>query len=258
VIALDDLHRRFGSFALAGINLRIDPGGYGIILGPSGCGKSLLLTLIAGLTPLDRGTIHLDGLDVTALPPERRQVGMVFQGGSLFPHLDVRDNIGYGLRMRGASPVERERRVDELVELLALGPLCTRPVSLLSGGEAQKVALARALAPRPRVLLLDEPLSQVDHHARQELVRELKRIHHELKVTTLHVTHNREEAAALGDFCAILLGGRVVQAGSFAEVHERPACAFVRYFLGQDDRPVPASRACSGTCREGLGVCDGH
>lgn len=176
MIRLEAVRRSFGPFSLD-VSLEAGTGEYLVIVGPSGCGKSLLLGTVAGLHQPDEGRVWLDGRDATAEPPERRQLGFVFQKTSLFPHLSVEDNIAFGLVVRGTPREERRRRVEELVESLTLGRLLDRPTAALSGGEAQKVAIARALAGRPRGLLLDEPLSLVDHNARLELQEELKRIH---------------------------------------------------------------------------------
>lgn len=231
-LLLTGLEKRLGDFALSGVSLSIGAGEYGVLLGPSGSGKSVLLSLVAGLAVPDAGTIAIAGRDVTALAPELRAVGLVFQRPSLFPHLDVRENLAYGLAVRGVPKPERAKRVDELVARLGLAEIAKRPVATLSGGEGQRVAIARALAPRPALLLLDEPLSLLDHNARLELQAELKRLHGELALTTLHVTHSREEARALGDRCAVLLHGSLAQAGPTEEVFARPASPDVAKFLG--------------------------
>ena len=257
MIEIEALELRLGEFALQDVRLRVETGSYAVILGPSGCGKSVLLRALAGLLRPARGAVRLAGRDVTDLAPELRRVGLVFQEPSLFPHLNVGGNIGYGLRVTGLAANERRRRVAQLVEVLGLGGVLGRPVTSLSGGEAQRVVLARALAVRPQVLLLDEPLSQLDHNTRIELQQELKRIHAELGLTTLHVTHSREEAWSLADQCAVMLGGRIIQAGPTGDVRGRPACAFVARFLGIDgaaEVPVPAG--CSHGCLGGTGRCD--
>ena len=231
MIRLQGVTQRFGAFTLAA-DLHVPAGAYLTLLGPSGCGKSLLLGTLAGLYPVERGQVLLDGQDVTHAPPEARALGFVFQKSSLFPHLGVADNIAFGLKMRGVGKSERRQRVDQLTDLLGMGSLLDRPATALSGGEAQRVALARALAPDPRVLLLDEPLSLVDHNARLELQAVLKRLHTELDLTVLHVTHDREEARALGDQAAVMQQGAVIQQGAWGEVHAAPANAFVSEFLG--------------------------
>lgn len=231
-LAVDGLRRRFGDFALAGVTLSVPAGAYGILLGPSGSGKSLLLRTVAGLHAPEDGTVAVGGRDVTRVPPERRGVGLVFQRSALFPHHDVRGNIAYGLRVRGLPAAERRARVEEMVRLLGLEEIASRPVATLSGGEGQRVAIARSLAVRPALLLLDEPLGLVDAGGRRELREVLRRVHRALGLTTLHVTHDRDEALALGDVCAVMLRGAVVQSGPPAEVFARPASADVARFLG--------------------------
>jgi len=231
-LAVDGLRKAFGPFILGPISLEVRRHEYWVLLGPSGCGKSMLLQTLCGFHRLELGAIHLEGRDATALPPEARNIGLVFQQAALFPHYSVRENITYGLEARRASPAERARRADELVTALGLGPIMERPVAALSGGEAQRVAIARAIAPRPPLLLLDEPLSLLDHNTRLELQALLKRWHGELGLTTLHVTHSRDEARAVGTHCAVMQHGRLEQVGPLAEVFERPASPFVASFLG--------------------------
>jgi ABC-type Fe3+/spermidine/putrescine transport system ATPase subunit len=254
VIDVQNVERRWGAFSLS-VTLRARAGEYLVILGPSGSGKSLLLGLIAGLYLPERGRVLLGERDVTAAPPERRGVGFVFQRVSLFPHLTVAGNIEFGLRARGVPRGERRARVEELVTLFGLSPLLDRPVTALSGGEAQRVAIARALAPRPALLLLDEPFSLVDHNARLELQEQLRALHGKLGVTALHVTHDRDEARALGQRCAVMLGGRIVQHGSTEDVFARPRCLFVSRFLGLRETPAGVP-GCSEACLGGVGRCD--
>jgi len=231
-LQVHDLVRRFGTFALQGVSLELPTGAYGVLLGRSGAGKSLLLQTIAGLHAPESGTISLLGRDVARVPAERRGVGFVFQQSALFPHHDVCGNIEYGLRARRVPSAERRQRVEEMVQLLGLEDVVSRPVATLSGGEGQRVAIARALAIRPSLLLLDEPLSLVDANGRRELREVLRRLHAELGLTTLHVTHDREEALSLSDHCAVLEDGAVVQAGRTAEVFDRPASPAVARLLG--------------------------
>jgi ABC-type Fe3+/spermidine/putrescine transport system ATPase subunit len=258
MIEIAHLHRHFGEFALRDISLRIGKGEYWVILGPSGCGKSVLLQTIAGFFSPDQGQILVEGRDVTATPPERRRMGLVFQQAALFPHKSVWENIAYGLRARKVDDAGVDRTVGDLVERLALKTILNRPVPTLSGGEAQRVAVARALAIRPDLLLLDEPMSALDHNTRLDLQVELARVHKALGLTTLHVTHSREEAAALGDHLAIMLAGRIVQRGSSAEVLGRPRCPFVARFLGLDSSSIVAPPACARTCEEKPGECLGE
>jgi ABC-type sugar transport system ATPase subunit len=259
-LELDGVRRRFGSFSLE-VTLSAGAGDYLVLLGPSGCGKSLLLGTVAGIYVPDSGRVLLDGRDVTALHPEERGLGMVPQGSSLFPHLSVEGNIEFGLRVRGQPRTARRERVRELAASLRLEPLLGRPVPALSGGEAQRVAIARALASRPGLLLLDEPLSLLDHNARLELQEELRRIHAALGLTVLHVTHSREEARALGRRCAVMLGGRLVQVGTADEIFARPRCRFVARFLGLAEASSPPGEAGAPPCGEpclsgGPGRCD--
>ena len=254
-VVVEGLSRRFGDFALEGISLRLGAGEYWVLLGPSGCGKSLLLQTLTGFHDLDAGRVEIDGQDVTREPPERRGIGLVFQKAALFPHYDVRGNIEYGLRARRLDGAERRRRVEAAVAAFGLERILERPVATLSGGEAQRVAIARALAIEPRLLLLDEPLSLIDHNARVELQAELRRVHGELSLTTLHVTHSRDEAQAMGDHLAVMLGGRVVQAGAMPEVMARPRCPFVAEFLGLDPAAAAASPACAAECLARPGRC---
>lgn len=191
------------------------------------------------------------------MPPERRGVGLVFQEASLFPHYSVRGNIAYGLRASGASRVDKKREIEELAGSLGLMPLLERRVQSLSGGEAQKVALARALATRPRVLLLDEPLGQLDRPQRIEIQALLKEVPRRFSLTVLHVTHDGEEAAALAEVCAVMLGGHMLQCAPWAELQRRPACPFVARFLrleaaGGVTRPA----GCQEGCLQGGRFCD--
>lgn len=257
MISIRDLHRRFGDFALDVPSFEVSSGSYAVVLGPSGAGKSLLLKVLAGLFWPDRGTVSIAERDVTNSPPERRRVGLVFQEPSLFPHLRVTENIIYGLKVRGVDRAERTRRLSDLVDRLQLQKLLNRPTATLSGGEAQKVALARALAVEPRVLLLDEPLSQVDQQARLELQGVLQRVHSELGLTVLHVTHNREEALALGQTTAVMLGGQVIQCGATADLLRDPACGFVARFMGSDAEGKKGRElGCTEPCLIGGGCCD--
>lgn len=243
------LCRRFGDFTLSEVHLRIGQGEYGVLLGPSGCGKSLLLETIAGFHRLEAGRVLIGDRDTTDDPPERRDIGFVLQKAALFPHMSVADNIGYGLRARRVPHRKRKLRIDEMVESLRLAQVMSRPVATLSGGEAQRVAIARALAIRPKLLLLDEPLSLLDHNARIELRTELARIHREFGATTLHVTHSRDEAQALGQRLSVMLGGCVVQEDAADDVFAKPRCAFVAEFLGIDPSTTEAPAECDESTR---------
>ena len=230
MIRVENVSARRGRFVLEGITLEVPAGGYGLVIGPTGSGKTTLLEAIAGHSPLRRGRIVLRDEDVTHRAPERRGVGFVYQQYHLFPHLSVAENIGYGLRR--ASPDARAGRVGELAELLGVTPLLERGVSGLSGGEQQRIALARALAPRPSILLLDEPFAAVDPATRRGLRRELRTLHEREGITTLQVTHDFEDAMRLGDVVAVLAEGRVVQSGTPEQVFRFPNSRFVAEFIG--------------------------
>jgi len=228
-------------FRLCDINLDIAAGEYFVVLGPTGAGKTVLLETIAGLYRPDKGRILLAGEDITHAPPERRDIGFVYQDYALFPHLNVARNIAFGLKLRRVSPRDIEQRVAAVGRLLGIEHLLHRRPGSLSGGEAQRVALARALVTEPHLLLLDEPLSALDPETREGLQRELGRIHRALGTTTIHVTHDFEEAVALGERIAVLKEdrvdgarreGRIVQVGTPEEVFRRPASEFVARFVG--------------------------
>ncbi|MEU6386463.1 ABC transporter ATP-binding protein [Streptomyces bauhiniae] len=210
------------------------------VLGPSGSGKSTLLRSVAGLQPLDKGRVLLDGHDQAGVPAHRRGVGLMFQDHQLFPQRDVGGNVAFGLRMHGLPKGERELQVRELLELVGLPGAARRAVAGLSGGEQQRVALARALAPRPRLLMLDEPLGQLDRSLRERLVVELRELFSRLGTTVLAVTHDQGEAFALADRVVVMRDGRIAQSGTPLEVWRRPADAFVARFLGFEN-VVPAS-----------------
>jgi putative spermidine/putrescine transport system ATP-binding protein len=203
------------------------------LLGPSGCGKSTTLRVIAGFEAPDAGRVLLGGKDVTAVPANRRGVGMVFQSYALFPNLSVRENVAFGLRLRRRPDDEVRRRVDDLLALVRLGDLGDRPPGQLSGGQQQRVALARALAIEPEVLLLDEPLAALDAVVRQELRVEIRRIQARLGTTTVYVTHDQEEALSLSDRVVVMNHGRVEQVGPPAAIYGAPATAFVASFIGR-------------------------
>jgi ABC-type Fe3+/spermidine/putrescine transport system ATPase subunit len=260
MIQIDQLDRTFGDFRLRIDHLRVESGRYAVVLGPSGAGKSLLLKAVAGLlgSCLDDAQacrVKLCDQDVSARPAYLRRVGMVFQDAGLFPHYSVRQNIAYGLSSQGLSRDQRCEKVEGLIHSLDLGAIVDRPVDKLSGGEAQKVALARALAIEPKVLLLDEPLSQVDYNARLGLQESLKKIHAQRPLTCLHVTHHREEARALGQDWAVMLGGRLLQMAPRGQVEKQPVCPFVAHFVGVDW--TGGGVTCSEACLAGRGECDG-
>jgi molybdopterin-binding protein len=230
VIRLEAVTVQVGSFTLDEVSLVVPAGGYGLIIGPTGSGKTTLLEAIAGHEPLRRGRIALRDEDVTTAAPEARRVGFVYQHYHLFPHLTVGENIGYGLRREAAD--SRAGRIRELGETLGLVPLLDRSVRGLSGGEQQRIALARALAPRPSILLLDEPFAAVDPATRRVLRRELRALHEREGITTLQVTHDFEDAMRLGDVVAVLADGRIAQSGTPDAVFRYPNSAFVAEFIG--------------------------
>ena len=221
-----------GRPAVASVSHVFQEGRISALLGPSGSGKSTTLWMIAGLTDPDAGSVLLDGRDVTNVPAEKRDIGIVFQSYALFPHLTVLENVAFGLRTRGVGKAERAARAREVLETVRMGAFGSRPVDGLSGGEQQRVALARALAFRPRVLLLDEPLSALDAKLREDLRAELFSLLRALALTTVYVTHDQAEALALGDELVVMREGRIEQSGRPAEVYHRPASPFVARFLG--------------------------
>jgi putative spermidine/putrescine transport system ATP-binding protein len=226
-----------GTRALEPVTLDIKAGETLALLGPSGCGKTTTLRIVAGLESPDAGGRVLFGdEDVTALPIEQRGVGMVFQSYALFPNMNVAENVGYGLRVRGVAEAERKRRVDEMLALVDLGAFRERRVDQLSGGQRQRVALARALAIRPRVLLLDEPLTALDAKLREQLRVEIDRLLRELGVTAVYVTHDQAEAMSLGDRIVVMQKGRIAQIGTPQDIYYRPASAFVADFIGTMNR----------------------
>lgn len=218
--------------ALDGVDLDVAAREIVCVLGPSGSGKSTLLRAVAGLQPLDRGRVLLDGTDQAGVPVHRRGVGLMFQDHQLFPQRDVAGNVAFGLRMRGVTRPRRHERVEELLRLVGLPGAGPRAVSTLSGGEQQRVALARALAPRPRLLMLDEPLGQLDRSLRERLVVELRELFGALGTTVLAVTHDQGEAFALADRVVIMRDGHLAQTGSPLDVWRQPVDEFVARFLG--------------------------
>jgi putative spermidine/putrescine transport system ATP-binding protein len=236
-LELQNLHRDFGTVkALDGIEIEMGEGEFLSLLGPSGCGKTTALRLVAGFDRPDAGRIVVDGKDITNVSPNKRDMGMVFQAYSLFPNMTARQNVEYGLRIRGTDKADRRKRVNDLLELVGLGHAGDRYPHQLSGGMQQRVALARALAIEPRVLLLDEPLSALDAKVRVQLREEIRRIQLELGITTLYVTHDQEEALSVSDHVAVMYGGRIEQMGSPAEMYSAPATPFVAEFIGTMNR----------------------
>ncbi len=223
-ILVENVSKHFGSFqAVDDVNLEIKSGSLVALLGPSGSGKSTLLRLIAGLEPPDTGKIWITGKDATYQSVQERQIGFVFQHYALFKHLTIRDNIGFGMEIRKASKERTRKRVEELLDLIQLSGLGDRYPSQLSGGQRQRVALARALAVEPKVLLLDEPFGALDAKVRKELRDWLRRLHHEVNVTTVFVTHDQEEAMEVADEIVVMNKGRVEQIGTPAQIYDFPA-----------------------------------
>ncbi|GLF99019.1 ABC transporter ATP-binding protein [Streptomyces yaizuensis] len=241
LLALDQVTVRFGERAvLDSVSLTVAEHETVCVLGPSGSGKSTLLRVVAGLQPVDGGRVTLAGVDQAGVPVHRRGVGLMFQDHQLFPQRDVGGNVSFGLRMRGVGGAERRRRTAGLLDLVGLPGSERRAVASLSGGEQQRVALARALAPEPRLLMLDEPLGQLDRGLRERLVVELRGLFGRLGTTVLAVTHDQGEAFTLADRVVVMRDGRIAQTGTPLEVWQRPADAFVARFLGFDN-VVPAT-----------------
>jgi sulfate transport system ATP-binding protein len=236
-IVVDHASKRFGDFvALDDVSIEVPDGSLTALLGPSGSGKSTLLRVIAGLEQADSGTVTISGDEVTGAPPQAREVGFVFQHYAAFKHMTVWDNVAFGLSIRKRPEAEIKDRVDELLELVHLNGLAGRYPSQLSGGQRQRMALARALAVQPKVLLLDEPFGALDAKVREELRAWLRRLHDEMHVTTIFVTHDQEEAMDVAEQLVVMNDGKVEQAGSATDLYEHPANEFVMSFVGPVNR----------------------
>lgn len=244
-VRLDGVSKQFaGSYAVHRLDLDIEAGAFFSLLGPSGCGKTTTLRMIGGFSDPTEGSVLLAGEDVTALPPNRRNVNTVFQSYALFDHLSIADNVAFGLKRKGVARAETRQRVGEMLELVQLTGLADRKPRTLSGGQRQRVALARALVNRPAVLLLDEPLAALDLKLRRQMQVELKQIQREVGITFVFVTHDQDEALTMSDRIAVMNEGRVEQCGTPEDVYEHPAGRFVASFMG-------TSNLMSGTYRDG-------
>ncbi|KTT26479.1 spermidine/putrescine ABC transporter ATPase [Pseudomonas oryzihabitans] len=233
-LTLDNLSKRYGdSYAVTGSTLAIERGEFVSLLGPSGCGKTTTLQMIAGFVEVSSGRILLDGQDITHAKPASRGLGVVFQSYALFPHMTVRDNVAFGLRMRKVAGTELARRVEEALGLVHLGQHAERYPRELSGGQRQRVALARALVIAPPVLLLDEPLSNLDAHLREEMQFEIRRIQREVGITTLMVTHDQSEALSISDRVVVMEAGRITQVDAPYRLYEHPRNRFISDFVGK-------------------------
>jgi len=254
-LTLRSLHKSFGSGAAAvdNVSLRIEEGEFFSLLGPSGCGKTTTLRMIAGFEAPDSGEIRLGAQNITALPPERRDMGMVFQNYALFPHRTIAENVAFGLRMRRVPKPELATRVREALALVRLTGFEDRRPAQLSGGQQQRVALARAIVINPTVLLCDEPLGALDKKLRQQMQFELKTLHRRLGLTMIYVTHDQEEALTMSDRIAVMRAGKVAQCGGPREIYDRPVDRFVADFIGDtnilDGEAVGAALAMPGGWR---------
>jgi molybdate/tungstate transport system ATP-binding protein len=231
MLEIKDLCTQLGDFFLKNINFDVKDGEYFVLLGPTGSGKTVLLESIAGLHAVSSGQVWINGRDVTQLNLEKRRIGFAYQDYALYPHLSVRDNISFGLMWRNKKRQEIEKAIDSVVELLNIADLLEKRPWSLSGGQSQKIALARAIAIKPDLLLLDEPLSAVDSGTKEDYEGELKELHNHLKLTTIHVTHNFEEATAIGDRIAVIMNGQILQIGTPEQIFRQPNSELVARFL---------------------------
>ncbi len=238
MLSVRNLTKKFGSppgeiLAVDGVDFDVQPGEFFTMLGPSGCGKTTTLRMIAGLESVTAGAIAFEGRDYTRVPPQQRNIGMVFQSYALFPHLSVFENVAYGLRARGLAAVEIERRTGDILRALQLEPLRQRLPAALSGGQQQRVSIARALIYRPSMLLLDEPLANLDAKLRVQMREEIRRIQREFAILSLYVTHDQEEAMAISDRIALFNAGRLIQVGRPRDVYAQPVSLFAADFIGR-------------------------
>ena len=239
-LTLDSVQKRYGeTTAVDGVSFTVDDGEILGVLGPSGCGKTTTLRTVAGFETPNTGTVSFDDRDVTHVPPENRNVGLVFQEYALFDNMTVRENVAFGLKMRGVGTSERRERAADLLDMLDIGEMAGRPPTTLSGGQQQRVGLARALAIEPSVLLLDEPMTGLDAKLKARLRDEVGELLSELDVTGLYVTHDQEEAMLMCDRIAVMNDGRLEQVGTPREVYESPATEFVSEFVALDAPELP-------------------
>ena len=251
-LQLTDINKSFGKVrVLEDLELLVPEGQFVVLLGPSGCGKSTTLNIIGGLDDADGGEVYLDGERITDRPPHKRDMGMVFQAYALYPHMTVLENMTFGMRIRRVARAEATRRAQQVAELLEIEPLLKRKPAQLSGGQQQRVALGRALVRRPRVLLMDEPLSNLDAALRVRMRSEIHRLHTRFETTTVFVTHDQEEALSLADQIALLDDGRIRQIASPTTVYDEPADLFVAKFVGLPQMNLVEGQLNNGTFRAG-------
>ncbi len=232
-IQIDNVTKAYGkNIVIQGLSAEIQPGEFFTLLGPSGCGKTTLLRMIIGFNSIEGGEIRVDGKVINQIPTNRRNMGMVFQNYAVFPHMSVRDNVTYGLKTRHVPKAERYKRADEMLKLVKIDDYADRMPTQLSGGQQQRVALARAIVIQPEVLLMDEPLSNLDAKLRVEMRNVIKRIQRQVGITTVYVTHDQEEALAISDRIAVMHGGVIQQIGTPKHIYQRPANEFVSSFIG--------------------------
>ena len=235
-IQVDNVTKRYGSHTVInGLSLDIKPGEFFTLLGPSGCGKTTLLRMIIGFNTIEGGVIRVDGQAVNDIPTNRRNMGMVFQNYAVFPHMDVRDNVAYGLKTRRMPKADRRKKAEEMLSLVKMDEYTTRMPAQLSGGQQQRVALARAIVIEPDVLLMDEPLSNLDAKLRVEMRNVIKRIQRQIGITTVYVTHDQEEALAISDRIAVMSEGVIRHCGRPKDIYQRPADLFVATFIGKSN-----------------------